>query len=491
MAYLGIDIGTSGVKVVVCNEAGSVEYSESASLTVSNPHPLWSEQSPEDWWQAIETCMSKLQQSNALAQVKAIGLAGQMHGAVMLDKDNSVLRPAILWNDGRCVEECNELTAAVPEVKAITGNLVMPGFTAPKLLWVKKHEPEVFSQIAKVLLPKDYVRFKLTGTYVSDMSDSAGTAWLDVAKRDWCDELLTACDLTREQMPTLCEGTENTGLLLDELATRWGMQAVPVAGGGGDNAAGAIGSGVIESGQTMLSLGTSGVMFSVSDRFLSNPERTLHSFCHALPDKWHVMSVHLSAACCLQWFADIAANGNVVELLEEMESADINPAQNCLFLPFLSGERTPFNNPSITGEFVGLTAATNRANMTYAILEGVAFSFKTGLEVMQEADVKPSEVTIIGGGAKSAYWRQLMADVLGITMVYRESGEVGPALGAARLAQVLANPETPVETICPVSKAVCEHQPDADKSAVYNRRFELYKTLSAQADEQSLMEQLS
>ena len=277
--YIGIDLGTSGVKVILLNEQGDVVASQAEKLTVSRPHPLWSEQDPEQWWLATDRAVKALSQQHSLRGVKALGIAGQMHGATLLDKQQKVLRPAILWNDGRCAEECVMLENLIPQSRKITGNLMMPGFTAPKLLWVQRHEPEIFRQTEKVLLPKDYLRLRMTGDFASDMSDAAGTMWLDVAKRDWSDVMLEACGLTREHMPALYEGSEITGTLLPAVAQSWGMSEVPVVAGGGDNAAGAVGVGMMNAGQAMLSLGTSGVYFAVSDGFLSKPESAVHSFC--------------------------------------------------------------------------------------------------------------------------------------------------------------------------------------------------------------------
>ncbi|PKB89508.1 xylulokinase, partial [Ewingella americana] len=303
--YLGIDLGTSGVKAILLSEEGRVVASHNEALTLSRPHPLWSEQLPADWWKATDKAVTALSHQRSLKDVKAIGLTGQMHGATVLDAQQNVLRPAILWNDGRSFSQCQQLEAEVPDSRQITGNLMMPGFTAPKLLWLRENEPDLFAKIDKVLLPKDYLRWLMTGVFASDMSDAAGTMWLDVAKRDWNDELLNATGLTRSQMPALFEGNQITGHLLPEIASRWNMDSVPVIAGGGDNAAGAVGVGLYKTGQAMLSLGTSGVYFAVSDGFLSNPQQAVHSFCHALPDTWHLMSVMLSAASCLDWAAKL------------------------------------------------------------------------------------------------------------------------------------------------------------------------------------------
>ncbi len=360
--YIGIDLGTSGVKVILMTERGEILATTHHSLTVSTPHPLWSEQEPAHWWQATQNCLDQLGQQHDLSSVLAVGLAGQMHGATLIDDQNKVLRPALLWNDGRSSEQCRQLEQAVPNARNITGNLVMPGFTAPKVLWVKQNQPEIFKQISKVLLPKDYLRLCLTGNYASDLSDAAGTSWLDVEKRCWSEAMLKATGLTRQHMPTLYEGSEITGHLLPELAKRWGMGKVAVVAGAGDNAAGAIGVGIIHPGQAMLSLGTSGVYFAVSNGYKSNPECAVHSFCHALPSRWHLMAVTLSAASCLQWYASNSGLANVAALFDEVATQTaVNDVNVPYFLPYLTGERTPHNNPNATASFSGITAQTTRA----------------------------------------------------------------------------------------------------------------------------------
>lgn len=367
--YIGIDLGTSGVKAILLNEQGDVLATHTEKLTVSRPHPLWSEQDPEQWWQATNTAMQALGAQHSLREVKALGIAGQMHGATLLDKQQRVLRPAILWNDGRCGEECMLLEEKVGTSRQITGNLMMPGFTAPKLLWVQRHEAEIFKQVDKVLLPKDYLRLRMSGEYASDMSDAAGTMWMNVARRDWSDEMLAACGLSRDNMPALFEGCEVTGQLRAEVAQAWNMPRALVVAGGGDNAAGAVGVGMADAGQAMLSLGTSGVYFAVSDGFLSKPESAVHSFCHALPGRWHLMSVMLSAASCLDWAAKLTGLGSVPALIAAAQSADDN-ADPVWFLPYLSGERTPHNNPQAKGVFFGLTHQHGPAELARAVLEG-------------------------------------------------------------------------------------------------------------------------
>lgn len=477
--YIGIDLGTSGVKVILLNEQGDVVASQTEKLTVSRPHPLWSEQDPEQWWQATDRAMKALAGKHSLQGVKALGIAGQMHGATLLDAQQRVLRPAILWNDGRCGEECALLEARVPQSRAITGNLMMPGFTAPKLLWVQRHEPDIFRQVAKVLLPKDYLRLRITGEFASDMSDAAGTMWLDVAKRDWSDVMLEACQLSRQQMPALFEGSEITGTLLADVADAWGMSAVPVVAGGGDNAAGAVGVGMIDADQAMLSLGTSGVYFAVSEGFLSKPESAVHSFCHALPDRWHLMSVMLSAASCLDWAAKLTGQPDVPALIAAAQQAD-ESADPVWFLPYLSGERTPHNNPQAKGVFFGLTHQHGPAELARAVLEGVGYALADGMDVVHACGVKPQGITLIGGGARSAYWRQMLADISGLQLDYRTGGDVGPALGAARLAQIAVNPEKSLAELLPQLPLEQSHLPDPKRHLTYQPRRETFRRLYQQ-----------
>ena len=477
--YIGIDLGTSGVKAILLNEQGDVVASHTEKLTVSRPHPLWSEQDPEQWWSATDRAVKALGQQHSLREVKALGIAGQMHGATLLDEQQKVLRPAILWNDGRCGEECVMLENQVPQSRAITGNLMMPGFTAPKLLWVQRHEPEIFKQIDKVLLPKDYLRLRMTGDFASDMSDAAGTMWLDVAKRDWSDVMLAACKLTRAHMPALYEGSEITGTLLPDVAKAWGMQEVAVVAGGGDNAAGAVGVGMMNAGQAMLSLGTSGVYFAVSDGFLSKPESAVHSFCHALPERWHLMSVMLSAASCLDWAAKLTGLASVPALIDAAQQADEH-AEPVWFLPYLSGERTPHNNPQAKGVFFGLTHQHGPAELAQAVLEGVGFALADGMDVVNACGVQPASITLIGGGARSEYWRQMLSDISGLQLDYRTGGDVGPALGAARLAQIAMNPQRPLSDLLPQLTLEQAHYPDAGRHALYQQRRETFRRIYQQ-----------
>jgi xylulokinase len=446
--YLGLDIGTSAVKAVLVDADERIVAQADSPLTVSRPAPLWSEQNPDDWWSACCAAVAELRRraGDVLAGVESIGLAGQMHGSVVLGADDRPLRPAILWNDGRSAAACAELERRWPRLREVTGNCAMPGFTAPKLVWLAEHEPATFAACRRVLLPKDYVRLLMTGDAASDMSDSAGTLWLDVGNRRWSDEALEATGLTRAHLPTLYEGTQATGRLRADVAAQWGLSSRPVvAAGAGDNAAGAIGMGVIEPGAAFASLGTSGVTFVASDRYAPNPAGGVHTFCHALPGRWHQMAVHLSAASCLAWLAEVLGTREQA-LLDELpdESA---AARGLFFLPYLTGERTPHNDPTAVAQFHGLTAAMGRRDLVQAVLEGVAFAFRDGVDAIRASGTQIERLSLIGGGARSRHWAQVMADVLELPLDLRAGAEVGPAFGAARLARLAVTGEPP-EAVC-------------------------------------------
>lgn len=479
--YIGIDLGTSGVKVILIDEQQKIIATQTEAISISRPHALWSEQDPLEWWQATDNAMLKLKQQFNLADVKAIGLSGQMHGATLLDKSGDVLRPAILWNDGRSVTQCKELELIAPKSRHITGNLMMPGFTAPKLKWVEENEPEIFKKIDKVLLPKDYLRFRMTGEFASDMSDASGTMWLDVQQRSWSETMLSACHLTTLQMPKLYEGSAITGYLLPSVAERWGMKSVAIAAGGGDNAAGAIGVGLHQQGQAMLSLGTSGVYFVVTDRFYSNAEQAVHSFCHAVPNSWHLMSVMLSAASCLDWAAKILNIANVTELLKQIEQINYK-TDPIYFLPYLSGERTPHNNAYAKGMFFGLTHQHTSADLAKAVLEGVSYALADCMDILHKTGVTASQIYVIGGGAKSAFWNQLLSDISGHSLIYSEGGNIGPALGAAKLAQIAINPHIAIEQILQAPQIIQTFSPNKPQYDFYQERRKLFNQLYRQTE---------
>jgi xylulokinase len=445
--YLGIDIGTSSLKAVLIDDAQRIVGSRTVSLEVARPHPGWSEQDPESWWQACEAVMDGLVADHRaeIAAVRGIGLSGQMHGATLLDEADRVLRPCILWNDGRSAAEAAEISAVSERV---TGNIAMPGFTAPKLMWVKRHEPEVFARVRTVLLPKDYVRLRLTGDKASDMSDSAGTLWLETAKRAWSDEMLALTDMDRAQMPRLYEGSAATGTLRSELAGRWGMSgSVVVAGGGGDNAASACGVGAVAAGTGFISIGTSGVIFVTADRYRGNPAGAVHAFCHAVPGTWHQMGVSLSSAGSLDWLANIlgASAGDLVDALGDRPTGP----SSIVFLPYLSGERTPHNDVAIRGAFVGLDQADGRRELTQAVLEGVAFAFKDCFDVLTMPLNEPRRLIAVGGGSRSRYWLAVIATVLGLPIAVPEDGDFGAAFGAARLGLIAAENADPFAVCAP------------------------------------------
>jgi xylulokinase len=435
MNAIGLDLGTSGVKAVILSEAGELLAEASAPLEVSRPHPLWSEQAPADWLAATDQAMRELRTRAGTAwnEVRALAIAGQMHGATLLDAAGEVLRPAILWNDGRSQAQCAALEAREPATRRITANRAMAGFTAPKLMWVAEHEPAVFAKTAKVLLPKDWLVLQLGGVMSSDSSDASGTLWLDVGRRAWSPEMLAASGMRLDQMPKLYEGPDVVGHLLPRWTTAWGLpNKIAIAAGAGDNAGGAVGVGIKTPGTGFISLGTSGVIFVATDGPHANAERGVHTFCHALPGVWHQMAVMLSASSALSWWCGITGH-TPDELLQSLKPGEVRPGAP-LFLPYLSGERTPHADPGAQASFIGMTHATTRDDLSYAVLEGVAFIFADGLDALREAGSAPTRLLAIGGGARSDTWLQLMADTLALTVDRPSGAEVGPALGAARLA---------------------------------------------------------
>lgn len=476
--YLGIDLGTSCVKIIILDDNDQLIAQASSPLEVSRPQPLWSEQAPADWWRATNLAMEELGQSNPadLKAVKAIGLSGQMHGATLLDANNEIIRPAILWNDGRSEEQCKALETMEPNSRTITGNIAMPGFTAPKLLWVKEHEPDNFAKVATVLLPKDYLRFLMSGDFASDMSDSAGTLWLDVEKRQWSEQMLQASGLTEAHMPVLYEGTQVTGNLNSDIAKQWGMQAVPIIAGGGDNAAGAAGIGVINPNEAFLSLGTSGVYFVANESYQPNPDSAVHTFCHCIENTWHQMSVILSAASCLTWVTQLTGHKDEQTLLDKVEKLDFSSPSSVTFLPYLSGERTPHNNPNAQGVFFGLGHNTDAAELGRAVLEGIAFAFADGQEALMAAGTSIDTVSVIGGGSRSKLWGKIIASVLNKPLTYRKGGEVGPAFGAARLAKLGVNALS-ASDVCTAGQIEEIINPNPTMSAYYFEQHKKYQQL--------------
>jgi xylulokinase len=471
--FLGIDLGTSALKLLLLDAQHHIIATEGEALSVQRPQPLWSEQSPATWWAATEAAMDRLaaRHPRELAQVQGIGLSGQMHGAVLLNEAAGVLRPAMLWNDGRSAAQCAALEAACPDLHRLAGNLAMPGFTAPKLLWVREHEAEVFARTARVLLPKDWLRLQLTGEAVSDMSDASGTLWLDVGARRWSPTLLAATGLDEAQMPRLVEGSAVSGTLRGPLARRWGLpDGVVVAGGAGDNAASAVGMGAVRPGQGFVSLGTSGVVFLSSEQFRPRPEAAVHAFCHALPQTWHQMSVMLSAASALRWARELMGLASEAELMARV--AALTAAQRArapLFLPYLSGERTPHNHPQAQGVLFGLSAAHDAASVGYAVMEGVSFGLQDGWHSLQSPPGGVTGLSLVGGGARSALWAQHLASTLGLPLWTHHGGEAGGALGAARLAWLAGGGR--VDQVCLTPPVQATYVPDpAQAEALAERR---------------------
>jgi len=478
--YLGLDLGTSGIKALLIDDEQSVVGSGTGTLDISRAHSGWSEQDPSHWIKATEDAIRALKTTHEkeLAAVKGIGLSGQMHGATLLDASDKVLRPCILWNDTRSHKEAAELDSD-PRFRALSGNIVFPGFTAPKVVWVKNNEPEIFTKLRRVLLPKDYLRLWLTGEHVSEMSDAAGTSWLDVGKRAWSADLLAATGLDISNMPSLVEGTEVSGTLRAELASRWGMgSSVVVAGGAGDNAASACGMGTVGEGHAFVSLGTSGVLFAANSAYLPNPESAVHTFCHALPDTWHQMGVILSATDALNWYSGIASR-KPAELTGELGD-QLRAPTGVTFLPYLSGERTPLNDSAIRGSFQGLEHASDRAALTQAVLEGVAFAFRDCLNALAAAGTKLDRVTAVGGGSRSTYWLKAIATALNIPIDVPADGDFGAAFGAARLGLIAAENADP-KSVCAAPATDYTIEPEtrltADFDAAYHRYHNLYPAI--------------
>ena len=435
MSYLGLDLGTSSLKALLIGEHDEVLGEASAPLEVAHPKAGWSEQDPMSWISACEAVMAELARTApaALAGLKAIGLSGHMHGAVLLDGADRVLRPCMLWNDTRSAREAGEMDAE-PLFRQVSGNIVFPGFTAPKVEWVRRHEPEVFAKLAKVLLPKDFLRLWLTGEHVSDMSDAAGTTWLDVGKRAWSGEALERCGLDLGQMPALVEGTGISGQLRPALAAGWGVRSsVDVVGGGGDNAAAAVGTGCVGEGDAFVSLGTSGVLLAARDGYAPDPETAVHTFCHALPGQWYQMGVILAATDCLNWLA--ARVGQSAESLSRDLPEVAEGPSEITFLPYLSGERTPHNDAKIRAALIGMDVGHTTGDLTRAVMEGVAFALADSLSALRSTGARVDRVIGVGGGTASPFWVSTLANILGVPVDLPDGSQMGAALGAARLAR--------------------------------------------------------
>jgi len=493
MAYLlGIDVGTSGTKTLLIDESGKVIASAMDTYPLSTPKPLWAEQEPEDWWKAtVSTIRTVLRESGVdPGEIAGIGLSGQMHGAVFLDERNQVLRPSILWCDQRTGAECEWITETIGKDKVVelTSNPVLTGFTAGKIVWLRDNEPENYAKTRKVLLPKDYIRFRLTGEFATEVSDASGTSLFNVTKRQWADEMLDGAGIPRAWMPKAYESPEISGRITEDTAGLTGLKAgTPVVGGGGDQAAGAVGTGVVETGIISSTVGTSGVVFAFADKPVVDPGLRVHTFCHAVPGKWHVMGVMLSAGGSLRWYRDTFADAESAEArARRMDAYDILSAQaatvepgceGLIFLPYLTGERTPYPDPNARGAFFGITLRHDRPHFARAVFEGVAYGLRDSFEILNEMQVPIEQVRASGGGAKSEVWRQIQADVTGREHVLINVDE-GPAFGVALLAGVGTGVYPSVEKACrDTIKVISATKPDSAKKAEYDRYYAIYRAL--------------
>ncbi|SDR43098.1 xylulokinase [Rhizobiales bacterium GAS113] len=479
-SYAGFDLGTSALKAIIVDEAQVIIAENEVPLVSMRPRDLWSEQDPLAWWSALELAVAELRARNPAgwANIRAIGLSGQMHGAVILDAADAPLRPAILWNDGRAAAECRELREAVPDIGNLAGVDAMPGFLAPKLLWLRRHEPKIFARIVHILLPKDYLRLRMTGEFATDMADGAGTLLLDETRRAWAPALVEATGIRMDQLPHLLEGTMPSGKLKPAIAASWGLSGeVIVAAGGGDAACGAVGIGATQEGQAFISLGTSTQYVVTRRSHAPLPGAGIHAFCHAVPERWFQMAALLNGASCAGWIASILGSSDIGALMAQVEGAFRGPG-DLLFLPYLQGERTPHNDPKAKGVFFGMHLQTKATDLVLAVLEGVAFSVADAQAALNAAGADPQLPSVIGGGARNLFWMKILASVLDKPLALHQAGEKGPAFGAARLAR-LAHTGEPVPEICrapPIERIV---EPDPGLVAGYAERLPRFRSLYA------------
>ena len=490
--FLGIDVGTTGCKAILIDENGELIAKGVEEYPLYTPRPNWAEQDPSDWWQGTQQAIKKTLESVSVDRkaIVGIGLTGQMHGSVFIDNKGEVIRPAILWCDQRTAKECEEITQIVgrEKIMRINGNPVLAGFTAPKIYWLKNNEPGHYKRIDKILLPKDYIRFCLTGEFATDVSDASGTSLFDVPRRQWSDEIIADLKLDRNWFPECYESPEITGYLKKEITQLFGMNdQVIVVAGGGDNAAGAIGTGIVKSGLVSASIGTSGVVFAFSDEVKIDMKGRVHTFCHAVPGKWHVMGVMLAAGGSFRWFRDVlgAEEKNLAALLDKdayeiltEEAAQVEPGgEGLVFLPYLTGERTPHADPYARGVFFGLTLKHRKNEMVRAVMEGVTFGMRDSFEIIREMGIPIEEVMAIGGGAKSPLWRKIQADIYQVPL-YQVQVDEGPAFGAALLAAVGKGVFSNVEQACQKAVRVMDKvYPDFQKGTRYDEIYQIYKDL--------------
>lgn len=479
---VGVDVGTTGARAVAVDERGGVVVSRTSEYPLLTPHPQWTEQDPSEWWRATRDALAAVSGgcSDGGHAIVGVGLTGQMHGSVFLDRADEVIRPAILWNDQRTGRQCEEITKRVgaERLVEITGNPALTGFQAPKVLWLREEEPANYDRVAKVLLPKDYVRLRLAGEFATDAADAAGTLFLDLRERTWSREVLDALGVPAEWLPPVLEGPEPAGTVADGVAGELGLPTgIPVAAGGGDNAAAAIGTAVTRAGLMSSSIGTSGVLFAHSDEAAVDPSGRIHAFAHSVPGRYCLLAVTLSAGGSLRWWRDQTGLG-YDDLVAEAESVPAG-SEGLVFLPYLTGERTPHLDPLASGAFLGLTARHTRGHMTRALMEGVLFSLRDGIEIMRGLGVRPTEIRAIGGGATSPLWLQLQADVYGAP-VHRLAIEEGAAYGAALLGHVAAGTFADVDEATSVVHSLDEAtEPDPKHTAVYEETYGVYRSLYA------------
>ncbi len=477
MLYIGVDLGTSSVKLLLMNEAGDIKSIVTREYPLFFPKPGWSEQNPEDWYTALVDGIAELTKDCNKQEIDGISFSGQMHGMVILDENDKVIRPAILWNDGRTQAECDYLNHEIGReiISSYTANMALTGFTAPKLLWVRKHEPENFAKIKKVMLPKDYIAYMLSGVHCTDVSDASGMLLFDVKNKRWSKEMLDICGLKEEQMAKVHESFEVVGSLCAKAAKELGLpETVKVIAGGGDQAVASVGTGTVGVGKCNVSLGTSGVVFISSEKFAVDDQNALHAFCHA-DGKYHFMGVMLSAAASNKWWMDEIIGTK--EYAKEQKGIEKLGENNVFFLPYLMGERTPHNNPNARGTFIGMTMDTTRADMTLAVLEGVAFALRDSFEITKNLGVKLERIRINGGGAKSPLWCKIIANVLNVK-VDKINSEEGPAFGAAILAAVGCGKYASVEEACgKLIKVIDTTEQDPEVVELYNKKYEVFKKL--------------